>query len=66
MLTEINNNLEAIKEFAKKQNVDPLDDDWIAYNDRIDLNFWNGKVIAYPVDENGSIITLNEFVIISE
>jgi hypothetical protein len=66
MLTEINNNLEAIKEFAKKQKVDPLDDDWVAYNDRIDLNFWNGKVIAYPVDENGNIITLNEFVVILE
>ena len=66
MLTEINNNLEAIKEFAKRQNIDPLDDDWIAYNERIDLNFWNGKVIAYPVDERGNIITLNEFVIILE
>jgi hypothetical protein len=69
MLTEINNNLEAIKEFAKKQNVDPLADDWIAYNERIDLNFWNGKVIAYSVDERGLHYpdhTLNEFVIISE
>jgi hypothetical protein len=65
MLTEINNNLEAIKEFAKTQKVDPLDDEWIDYNDRIDLNFWDGKVYAYPVDENGNIITL-KFVMISE
>jgi hypothetical protein len=67
MLTEIYENLEAIKEFASTYHLDdPRDDVWVAFNDRIDLNFWAGRVTAYPVDEKGQIITLKESVLISD